>query len=151
MKIETKFFGAVEIDETQIIEFTHGIPGFENDRKFAVLKQDESPFYVLQSVEKSGLAFVLIELANVAPDYEIDLPDEVVAELKLEKPEEALVCAIVVLPADISLATANLAAPIVINVKHKRGAQIILNNPAYGVKHPLFSPAREKSGLKSAK
>jgi len=102
-------------------------------------------------VERSGLAFILIELGKVAPDYEIDLPDEVVAELKLEKPEEALVCAIVVLPANISQATANLAAPIVINIKEKRGVQIILNNPAYGVKHPLFSQVREESKLKSAK
>jgi flagellar assembly factor FliW len=148
MKIETKFFGAVEIDEAQIVEFAHGIPGFENDHKFAVLKHEDSPFHVLQSVERANLAFIIIELGKVVPDYEIDLPDEVVAELKLEKPEEALVCAIVVLPSDISQATVNLAAPLVINVKEKRGVQIILNNPAYGIKHPLFSPTRD---LKSAK
>ncbi len=151
MKIETKFFGTVEIDEKQIVEFPHGIPGFENERKYAVLKHDDSPFHVLQSVERAELAFILIELEKVAPGYEINLPDEIVSELKLEKPEEALACAIVVLPANISQATANLAAPIVINVKEKRGAQIILNNPAYGVKHPLFSPVTSESGLKSAK
>jgi flagellar assembly factor FliW len=148
MKIETKFFGVVEIDDTQIIEFAHGIPGFENDHHFAVLKNDDSPFHVLQSVERAGLAFIIIELGKVVPDYEIDLPEEVVTELKLEKPEEALVCAIVVLPCDISQATVNLAAPLVINVKEKRGVQIILNNPAYGIKHPLFSPVQD---LKSAK
>ena len=148
MKIETKFFGAVEIDEAQIVEFAHGIPGFENDHQFAVLKHDDSPFHVLQSVKRAELAFIIIELGKVVPDYEIDLPDEVVAELKLEKPEEALVCAIVVLPSDISQATVNLAAPLVINVKEKRGVQIILNNPAYGIKHPLFSPVQD---LKSAK
>ena len=151
MKIETKFFGAVDIDEAQIIEFPHGIPGFENEHKFAVIKHDDSPFYVLQSVERAGLAFIIIELGKVAPDYEIDLPDEVVAELKLEKPEEALVCAIVVLPADIKQATVNLAAPLVINVKEKRGVQIILNNPAYGIKHSLFSQVREENKFKSAK
>lgn len=151
MKIETKFFGTVEIDDTQIVDFTHGIPGFEKERKFAVLKHDESPFHVLQSVERAGLAFILIEMEKVAPGYEINLPDEVVAELKLEQPEEALVCAIVVLPANISQATVNLAAPIVINVKQKQGVQIILNNPSYGVKHPLFSPIQEESSLKSAK
>jgi len=148
MKIETKFFGAVDIDEAQIVQFPHGVPGFEKERQFAVLKHDDSPFYALQSVERAGLAFIIIELGQVAPDYEIDLPDEVVAELKLEKSEEALVCAIVVLPADIKQATVNLAAPLVINVKEKRGVQIILNNPAYGIKHPLFAPVRD---LKSAK
>lgn len=148
MKIETKFFGAVEIDDTQIIEFAHGIPGFENDHKFVVLKHDDSPFHVLQSVERSGLAFIIIELDKVVPDYEIDLSDEIVAELKLEKPEEALVCAIVVLPSDISQATVNLAAPLVINVKEKRGVQIILNNPAFGIKHPLFSTARDLKSVK---
>lgn len=148
MKIETKFFGPVDIDETRIIEFDHGIPGFENNRSFAVLKHDNSPFHVLQSLEQAELAFILIELGKVVPDYEIDLPDEVVAELKLKKPEEAFACAIVVLPADISQATVNLAAPIVINIKEKRGTQIILNNPAYGIKHPLFSQVND---LKSAK
>ena len=151
MKIETKFFGAVEIDETQIIEFPHGIPGFEKDHKFTVLKHEDSPFHVLQSVERADLAFIIIELGKVVPDYEIDLPDEVVVELKLGKPEESLVYAIVVLPSDISQATVNLAAPLVINVKEKRGVQVILNNPAYGIKHPLFSKVREENKLKSAK
>lgn len=151
MKIETKFFGPVDIDETEVVEFAHGIPGFENHRRFVVLKHDNSPFHVLQSVEQAGLAFILIELGKVVPEYEIDLPDEVVAELKLKKPEEAFAYAIVVLPADISQATVNLAAPIVINIKEKRGTQIILNNPAYGIKHPLFSQVREEKKLKSAK
>lgn len=140
MKIETKFFGTVEIDETEIINFGHGIPGFENYRQFVMLKQNpDSPFLVMQAVESSQPALIVIPLERVVPDYDFDIPDEAVKELSLTAPADAAVYAVVVLPQDISKATVNLAAPIIINTKAKLGKQVILNNPAYGLKHPLFA------------
>jgi flagellar assembly factor FliW len=140
MKIETKFFGSQEINEENIITFEHGIPGFENFHQFIISSyNDDSPFLVMQSVEKSDLAFILIELVNIVPGYAIDLSNELAAEIKLEKPEDAVVVTIVNIPGELSRATVNLAAPIILNSKVKLGKQIILNNPAYGLKHPLFA------------
>lgn len=140
MKIETKFFGSQEVKEENIITFEHGIPGFENFHKFVLSSFNENgPFLVMQSMEKADLAFILIPLENIVPGYNIDLNNEIVAEIKLEKPEDAVLVAIVNIPDELAKATVNLAAPIVINSKDKIGKQFILNNPAYGLKHPLFT------------
>jgi flagellar assembly factor FliW len=140
MKLETKFFGTQEVDEKEFISFNHGIPGFENERRYYITQYGpESPFMVMQSVEKPNLAFILIRLGDVMPGYTIDLGEEVTVELKLVKPEEAMVYAIVSIPGELAGATVNLAAPLVINIKAKLGKQIILNNPAYGLRHPLFA------------
>jgi flagellar assembly factor FliW len=140
MKIETKFFGTQEVDEKEFINFNHGIPGFENDRRYWITPYGpESPFMVMQSVEKPNLAFVLIGLGDVMPGYSIDLGEEVTVELKFKKPEEAMVYAIVSIPGELAKATVNLAAPLVVNTEAKLGKQIILTNPAYGLRHPLFA------------
>ena len=140
MKIETKFFGAQEVDEKEFINFYHGIPGFENERRFFITEYSTgSPFMVMQSVEKPNLAFILIGFGYCVPGYAIDLGDEITAELKLETPEDAMVFAIVSIPGELADATVNLAAPLVINTKARLGKQIILNNPAYGLRHPLFA------------
>jgi flagellar assembly factor FliW len=140
LKIETKFFGTQEINEMDIIHFAHGIPGFESYHKFAMSKyNDNLPFLVMQSVDKADLAFILIGLEEVIPGYSIDLNDEVAAELKLEKPEDAVIVAIVNIPDDLAKSTVNLAAPVIVNRKANLGKQVILNNPAYGLKYPLFA------------
>ncbi len=147
MKIETKFFGIQEINEQEIIDFKHGIPGFEDIYKYYVTEYSPgSPFKVMQAIENPGLAFILIQFGDVIPGYAIDLGDEVTGELKLEKPEDAMVYAIVSIPGELAKATVNLAAPLVINTRIKLGKQIILNNPAYGLRHPLFEekPAQPK-------
>lgn len=151
MKIATKFFGSLEVDEKDFITFGHGIPGFEKFHRYMIRNyRDQSPFLVLQSVEKADLAFILIELEQIVPGYSIDLSDEIVEELKLSAPEEAVVRVIVTLPEDVRQATVNLAAPIVINFKTGLAKQIILNNPEYSLKHPLFAADGEKEVLQAA-
>ncbi len=139
LSFETKFFGKCELEETEIITFQHGIPGFEDYRRYVILKYREgSPFNILQAVDEANLALIILPLEEVVPGYSIDLSEEIVSELKLAQPEDAVVVAVVTIPTDISKATVNLAAPIVINHQERLGRQIILDNPAYALHHPLF-------------
>jgi Uncharacterized protein conserved in bacteria len=151
MKIATKFFGDIEVDEKEFITFAHGIPAFESFHQYIIKKyKEQSPFLVLQSVEKADLAFILIELEQIVPGYAIELDDDIVAELQLSQPEDAIVRVIVTLPEDVRKSTVDLAAPIVINFKKNLAKQIILNNPQYGLKHPLFALEEQNSNLKVA-
>lgn len=144
MIIETKFFGPKEIDASEMITFKQGIPGFENLHRYVLLKyRNDSPFLIMQSVDSGELALIVIPLVTVVPNYSIDLSDDVAAELKLAKPEDAAAVAVVVLPADIAQATVNLAAPIIINQQEHLAKQVILDHPAYGLKHPLFQAEAE--------
>ena len=45
---------------------------------------------------------------------------------------------IVTLSKEFKKSTSNLLAPVVINVKEKKGKQFVLNNSPYTTKHPLF-------------
>ena len=70
MIIQTKHFGDVEIAEEDVLTFEYGIPGFDDLTKFVILgKTDvESPFFWLQSLEDSGVAFVISAPFNYGSD-----------------------------------------------------------------------------------
>ncbi len=45
MKIKTKAYGQVDINEKQVIFFPAGIFGFETLREFALLDAEQKPFF----------------------------------------------------------------------------------------------------------
>lgn len=140
MLIGTKYFGKKEINESKIITFSEGLPGFEERTKFVLLEHSSAePIYWLQSIEDEKLAFATIIPQDFYSDYTIDLNSYDVAVLDLKSPEEALVLAILVVPADPTQMTVNLQAPLVINKNKHLGKQVILGNQAYKIKHYLFN------------
>jgi flagellar assembly factor FliW len=141
MRIDTKFFGTIEIADSDILVFYQGIPGFENYRRFIISEyRPESPFFILQSVDLPELALIMIEYRKVVPDFTFNISDADAVELGLEHPGDAAVFAIVVLPSDITKATVNLAAPVLINQPGRRGKQVFINNPNFSLRHSLFAP-----------
>ncbi len=80
----------------------------------------------------------MISPYTVSRDYEIKIPNVLVLELEIDKPEEVLVLTTVTLSSSIENMTTNLKAPIIINVKEKLGQQLILDNDKYKIKEPLF-------------
>lgn len=138
MKIKTKFFGEVDIDEKQIINFEEGIPGFPEYKKYVILNDEELDFVFLQSVEEEHLCFITLPPALIVGDYSFDLSDDTVEKLELEKPEDAAVLAILNIPEDFRKMTANLKAPIVINTKNNKGIQELLDGDNYSMKHQVF-------------
>ena len=50
MKIQTALLGELEIDENLILNFSEGIPAFEEEKQFILLPMEESgPFYYLHT------------------------------------------------------------------------------------------------------
>lgn len=138
MNIKTKFFGEIEIDENQIINFVEGIPGFPEEKQYIILKDEDSDFTFLQSVNTETLCFITLPPALIVGDYSFDLSDETVEKLELEDPEDVLVYTILNIPEDFKKMTANLKAPIVINIKNNMGIQELLDDDRYSIKHQLF-------------
>ncbi|HHV96236.1 MAG TPA: flagellar assembly protein FliW [Clostridiaceae bacterium] len=97
-----------------------------------------SPFKWLQCVDDPDLAFAIVNPFMIKPDYEIELSDEVIETLEIEKEEDVALYAIVVVPEDISKMTMNLKAPIVINVRNKKGMQAILDTEKYSIRHYIM-------------
>lgn len=143
MKLNTKCHGIRQYEEKDIIDFNKGLPGFEDLKKFILFPvEDNEMFSVLHSVENVEVGLVVVSPFNVLKDYEIKLDDETIKKMKIEKPEDVLVVNTVTLSSKVEDITVNLRAPIIINIKDKTGAQLILSNESYLVKYPLFKGDR---------
>jgi flagellar assembly factor FliW len=152
MIIETKYQGEIEIGSEEIINFERGIPGFEDEKNFVILPfAEETPFYILQSTKTSELAFVMTEPFLYFKGYEVELSNELIEELAIEKENDVLVFSILTVQEPFEKTTVNLQAPIVVNRNHQKGKQVVLNNTNtnYKTKHLLFvEPSEEKEEVK---
>ena len=135
MKVATRPYGEIEIDEAQRITFPHGLFGFEDLRDFAILDSTQQPFYWLQSLEKVQVAFVLIDPHFFRPDYTPDVDPAEIEEIGITAPDDMLVFAIVTIPSAAARMTANLQGPLIINRRARTGRQSISANPRWGVRH----------------
>lgn len=139
MNLNTKYHGCIEYEEKDVIYFEKGIPGFERLKKFIVFPvEDNEVFSVFHSIEKEDMGIIVTSPFNIEKEYEIQLEKEQIKSLKLQDEKDTLVLNTVTLSSDIDKITANLRAPIVINIKEKIGEQIIINSDKYSIKHPLF-------------
>lgn len=141
MEIKTKAYGIVEIDPENIITFESGIIGFDEKRKFTLLRTGEPNEVLiwLQSLEDENLAFIVIEPRLFKPDYRPEINIRELDGLEVENADDLVLYTIVVIPADPKKMTANLRAPIVINAKNKKAKQVVLNDDSYKVKEAILN------------
>ena len=133
MKINTKQFGEVRIDEDKIITMPDGIPGFRQHKHYVVLeKKETSPFLLLQCVDDPNLSFVVMDPLRFYPEYTLSVKD-FDKTIKWEFGKEELSCFVIITiphgkPEEM---TANFMAPVVINNERKEGMQLILQGSPY--------------------
>jgi flagellar assembly factor FliW len=121
------------------LTMTDPLPGFPRHRDYALVPADaESRLYWLQSVAPDGPRFLAVQAAAFFPEYAPDLPGGLRAELDLDDAAEAqLFCLVTVPPGDVSAATANLRAPIVVNPAGGVARQVVLADGGYPIRRPL--------------
>ncbi len=140
VQIETSRFGALTVDEQEILSLPEGLIGFPGLTRFVLLRHKEgSPFFWLQSLEDGDLAFVLLDPLLLKPEYALKLHPEDTALLGLETPDNSVQAWAVVnigrqAPPEI---TANLLAPLVINTRTRLGKQVVLFDSPYAIRHPV--------------
>ena len=140
MIIKSRLLGDIEIDETRVINFPCGIPGFENDREYAIIPiEGEGPFFYMQAVRNPDLCLVLAVPFVFFPDYEMELSPESMDILEVENSEQNLaIFSVLTIPRDFKEVTANLLAPIIVNPAVKKGIQYVPVNSRYQTKHRIF-------------
>ena len=141
MKIKTRQFGEIEIDETKIINMPAGIPGFQDKKRYSMLQKEEAaPFLFFQSVDDPNLSFVILDPQSIMPDYVIEEKDmNKIVSWDFDN-DEITSFVIVTIPNGVpENATANFLAPLVINTKKKEGLQLILQNSSYSCQHSIFN------------
>ncbi len=145
-KADTLRFGPIEVEDEKVIHFPEGIPAFEQEHEFVIIPYDEeSPYVFLQSLKTPDLAFLMTMPFIFFPDYEFELDDENQQKLGLERQEDMLLYVLLTIPQGrVQDMTANLVAPLVINVANQQGRQLVLEHSPYQTKHRLFPTDKTK-------
>jgi len=139
MYIQTKYHGEVEILENDIVTFEKGIPGFPDEKKFTLLPlHDKTSVSIMQSLETARLAFVIADPYSFFDKYEFTLDENTVEQLEIKSDADVSAFVILTVRDPFEKSTANLQAPIIVNIKTYAAKQVILNNENYQTKHPLF-------------
>jgi flagellar assembly factor FliW len=139
MKIDTKAYGLIEVEESQKIVFPQGLYGFEDYNNYVILDAEHQPFYWLQSLDDREIAFILINPFLFRPDYEANIGNEEMEEIGITSPEKALIFVIVTIPPDGDPMTANLQGPLVINRESMTGKQAILADTRWKTRHDIMA------------
>jgi len=138
MKIETKFFGNVDIDSNEVISFKKPILGFEGEDKFILIDIEElDSLKCLQSTKTKNLCFIVSTPWVYYNDYAFDIDDEISNHLEIKSEEEIEVFNILTLKDDFESSTINLSAPIILNNEKNFAAQIVIGDEKYSTSHPV--------------
>ncbi len=139
MKTETKYFGEIEYEATDVLNFGRGIFAFEDEHEFLLLPfaDSEGSLLCLQSLATPSLAFVLMNPFALDPTYAPVLQPEELKTLGVEDSRELCFYVMCVVKSPVAESTLNLKCPVAINDENRRAMQVILDTNAYGMRHLL--------------
>jgi len=118
------------------LQFPHGIPAFETETRFRLI--DRQPLLSLESESNPGLSFLLLPVALIEPDYRLAISAED-RETIGASDESPLMCLAVITAAEDLPPTANLLAPVVINLDNQRAVQAVRSDSVYSHKKAICS------------
>jgi len=141
--VKTGRFGQLTVGDDERIHIPSGVLGFSQYTRFCLVDPgDETLIVWLQSLENPDVAFPLLEPKIFKPDYSARLSAAELRELKLENINQSAVFSILTIGDDVMQMTANLKAPLVINLKEQIARQVVLQENEYGIKQPMFKELR---------
>jgi flagellar assembly factor FliW len=139
-EFEHRRVGKIALDANDALHFD-GLPGFPAARSFALAQHDaDSPFAWLASLDDADLAFVVAEPSKLFLDFAPKLCARDLASVGAASADEVLLLAV----ANVSGGELcfNLAAPIVVNARTRRAAQVVLQDTAFKLRARIGEPAR---------
>lgn len=140
MQVSSDRLGTIEADPSTVIDLPVGLPGFPHARGVVLVAADDSGAYCwLQALDEPSLSFLAVAPVFFFEDYAPEVPDEEAAALDLRSGDDAQVLCLVTIDGDE--VTANLMAPLVLNVRTRAARQVVLHDHRWGLREPLGSPA----------
>lgn len=145
MVINTSRFGRVELQDHDVLTFPEGLLGFADLRQFVLLDDPTDEIFAwLQSCEASHIAFPVLEPELFIESYKATLTKSDLEALKLPTQDKARYFSIVTIPDDPTQMTANLKAPIVVNVTNRIARQCVLQDNHLAIREPIFSKLQQR-------
>ena len=141
--METKNFGKISFEPESELDFPCGLPGFDERRRFVAVRFVESdPLIYLQSLEDPDLCFITMPILAVDPRYKLKVSGEDLDHLGLPAASHPLIGEDVLCLSVLSIRetgpTANLLAPIVVNLCNRRAVQAVAPESDYSHQFALM-------------
>ncbi|MCB0391127.1 MAG: flagellar assembly protein FliW [Bdellovibrionales bacterium] len=145
MRIQTSRFGAVELTDEDILTFPEGLLGFTELRKFVLLDDPNDEIFAwMQSCENPGIAFPILEPELFATNYLVELSRLDYEVISFQPDHSLRYFTIVTIPEDPTQMTANLKAPIVIDVNTRKARQCVLQDNNLAIREPIFAKLQQR-------
>jgi flagellar assembly factor FliW len=142
-QVLTKYFGLLDYQQDEVVQFPSGLPAFEEEQQFLVIEPAaKAPLAFLQSLRQPGLCFLALPVLAIDPLYALAIAVEDLQELRLETSRQPAIgrdieCLAVLAPLESGSLTANLLAPIVINRVNRVAIQAIRMDSTYSHQYPM--------------
>lgn len=135
--VKSSRFGDLTVPADSVIELPTGLIGFSRTQRFIMLEH-KPPFSWLQSVDEPDLAFVIVDGGEFGDEYVVEPPfgDK---DIDLQEDDDFAVLVIITVRSDPKDTTANLKAPVFVNLRNKKGVQVIFDHPALSTRFPLWA------------
>lgn len=144
MKFTSSRFGELEVPVDSVIEFPSGVIGFPRAHRYVMLEH-KHPFSWLHSVEDTNLAFVVVDGFEFGKQFDVKPPlgDK---DCDFKEDDEYAILIIVTVRPDPRMTTANLKAPLFVNMRNRRGVQVIFDDPKYSTRYLLWNEENKDQG-----
>jgi flagellar assembly factor FliW len=136
-----------QYDESAILTFPAGLPGFEQATRF-VLKEDPefTPVVALQCIDGEELGFLAVPVGALDARYSLAVNEDDLRRLGLPPdhqpvPGVEVLCLALLCAPQNGPATANLLAPVVVNLKTRVAVQAVRSDSRYSHQHPIAGDA----------
>lgn len=148
MKINTRKFGEIDIDEEKILTMPEGLPGFPGFESFVLLEDPKTaPFCWFQSIEAPNLALIVMNPLIFKPDYQLNVKPVIEKRNWTDvNPEKLLKFVVINIQegrGEKSI-TANLMGPLVINLKTKEVIQMAICDADYSHQYDVLGAISKK-------
>ncbi len=136
VEVQSDLFGSIAVPGKRIFDFTAGLVGFPDCRRFALLP-GKPGVYWLQSLELAALTFLLADPFIWVDGFELDLDIPPVGDRPSIESEVAVLCIVTLPRSGDAPATINLQGPLVLYFADRAGRQLVLPQSSWGVRHPV--------------
>lgn len=138
--VETQF-GPMAFNLEHALHFPHGLLGFGGHTRFGLANLPDpayGSFKLMQSLDGSGLAFLVLPASNLADAIQQSDIDEAFDALSIPRESGAALMIVTVRKHEEKVTlSVNLRAPVLIDTKTRKAVQYVLANSAYSIRHEL--------------
>lgn len=145
MQIQTSRFGNITINEDDVLNFPEGLLGFSDLDRFVLLDDPSDEIFAwLQSCDEPSIAFPVLEPELFAENFQLSLSKSDLKSLNTEEVTGLRPFCIITIPEDPTMMTANLKAPVIINISQKMGRQCVLQDNKLEIREPIFTRLQQR-------